>query len=293
MNLEYPAPETVISRLLSFAGSQPDAPAVIDRGKGYSYAVLAQGVQAAAAWLHHTGVRSGDIVALSLDLAPENSARSPNVYVDYGANEASPLATLRPEDWLEPPGTVGKINPGIEAQAVDDEGRILPPGTSGQLRFRAPWFPQGYVHNETASNQRFRDGWFYPGDLGAIDARGYVTLRGRADDVINFSGTKIAPSDIEAVLLQHPDVVDAAVVGVPDAMSGELPVAFVVLRRDKSASDLGEFCAGQIDGARLPPRHVCVAAIPRNPGGKIQRDRLCELYLGRVAKTDGSRSNGN
>ena len=499
MNLQYPVRETIISQLIGIAESQPDALAVIDRGRGYTYGSLRQGVQAAAAWLHHTGVRAGDIAALSLDFSPHTSLRSmhllfglaylgaaivplhpdvpfarravlvdrfkarwllsslaistaanvsaidpavfdprdprwmalkpprgdaperpfiyffttgttgtpkacllsfgqfammqrmvgvmldtlasdrllpavpwpsvvglrslfrtidygavfvnerfpetreelarlaslagvtqlscspwqarrllksdsptgldfaklrvlcvmgapvspqeletlcsaitPNVYVSYGSNETGMLATLRPENRLIFPGKVGQINPGIEAQTVDDKGCILPPGASGQLRFRAPWFAQGYVGNEAASKQRFRDSWFYPGDQGEIDARGYLTLRGRSDDIINFGGTKIAPSDIEAVLVQHPDVIDAAVVGVPDPMSGELPVAFVVVRRNMPARELGKFCAGQIDGARLPPRYVSVSAIPHNPGGKVQRDRLRELYLERV-----------
>lgn len=206
---------------------------------------------------------------------------TPNVYIDYGCNEMGKISVLGPEDPVTA-GSVGKLYPGMEGQAVDDEHKPLPSGTIGNLRFRSPWMPQAYVGNATATAQRFRDGWFYPGDVGSIDAAGYITLSGRTDDIINFGGIKISPADIEAVLEQHPDVVDAAVVGIPDPMSGQVVVAFVVLRRDIPRESLYNFCAERIDGNRIPTHFMSVREIARNPDGKIQRDRLRDDFLSQV-----------
>ena len=212
------------------------------------------------------------------ELIASRESITPNIYVTYGANEIGMIACLRPEEPANMVGRVGKLIPLVEAQAVDNDHRPLPFGTVGNLRFRAPWMSRSYVGNETATGQSFFDGWFYPGDLGSIAADGYVVLRGRTDDIINFGGVKIAPGDIEPVLQQHPDVLDAAVIGVPDAMAGQAPIGFVVLRRPVSIADLSNFCAEHLDGSQLPVHFVVVHEIPRSPDGKILRDRLSAMH---------------
>jgi len=216
----------------------------------------------------------GGAPVLPQEVLASRETITPNVYVTYGTNEIGMLACLRPEEPASMAGRVGKLISLVEAQAVDDDHTPMPSGTVGNLRFRAPWMSQGYVGNEAATRQSFRDGWFYSGDLGSIAADGYVVLRGRTDDIINYGGVKIAPSDIEPVLQQHPDVLDAAVVGVPDAMAGQVPIGFVVLRRPVSTADLGNFCAERLDGNQVPTHFVAVHEIPRSPEGKILRDRL-------------------
>lgn len=203
---------------------------------------------------------------------------TPNLYLDYGSNETGRIALLGPGDAVERFGCVGRVLPSIEAQVVDDQHRRLADGQSGMLRFRAPWFPHGYVGNAKASAERFFDGWFYPGDLGSIDSEGFLTLQGRLDDVINYGGLKIVPAEIEAVLMQHPQIADAALVGVPDPMSGEVPIAFVVVRKDIDAVALHEFCKERMDASRAPTRFAAVAEIPRNPEGKILRARLRDAW---------------
>jgi acyl-coenzyme A synthetase/AMP-(fatty) acid ligase len=152
------------------------------------------------------------------------------------------------------------------------------PGTAGDLSFRAPWFPDRYVNNQKASAERFRGGWFYPGDIGTIDAGGRITYRGRTDDVINFGGVKIMPGEIEAVIAEHPDVADVAVVAVPHAMAGSVPVGLVVLRRAVSNEALAAFCGTKLDATQVPAGFFQVPAIARTPDGKIQRNLMIEQY---------------
>jgi acyl-coenzyme A synthetase/AMP-(fatty) acid ligase len=204
-----------------------------------------------------------------------------NLHVIYASSEVGLLAHLPP---AEPHDAPLPLVPGVEAQAVGDDGQPLAPGAIGRLRFRAPWFPSHYVGNEADSAAQFAAGWFHPGDRGALDAAGRLTLHGRADDTINSGGTKIVPRDVEAVLGQHPDVMEAALVGIPDPLKGELPVAFVVPRRGASPARLREFCAARLDASWLPTAVLEIPAMPRTPDGKIRRERLREIFRERVAR---------
>jgi acyl-coenzyme A synthetase/AMP-(fatty) acid ligase len=201
-----------------------------------------------------------------------------NTYVSYACTEVGLISLLGPADPVGPAGRVGRVVPGLRAHAVDDDHRPLAPGTVGRLGFRAPWIPDAYVANEKASAQYFHDGWFYPGDVGAVDAEGWLSLHGRSDDVINFGGVKLQPEAIEAVLAEHPDVEDAAVVGVPHPMAGGVPVALVVLRRTVAPETLMTLCQSRIDASRLPVAIVPVPRIIRSPDGKILRGRLLDEY---------------
>jgi long-chain acyl-CoA synthetase len=201
-----------------------------------------------------------------------------NVYVSYACTEVGLISLLRPADPVGPAGRVGKLVPGLEAQVTDHDDRPMSPGTIGNLGFQAPWIPGGYVDNERATATCFRNGWFYPGDIGAIDSEGWVSLHGRTDDVINFGGVKLLPQDLEAVLAEHPDIEDAAVVGVPHPMAGTVPVALVVLRRPAASDALMTFCKSRIAASRLPVAFVTVPQILRSADGKILRDRLLDQY---------------
>jgi acyl-coenzyme A synthetase/AMP-(fatty) acid ligase len=201
-----------------------------------------------------------------------------NVYATYATSEAGLISVLRPDD---PPGGVGdfgRLIAGIEGQVTDERGQPVAPGIAGDLSFRAPWFPHAYANNEKASAERFRGGWFYPGDMGTIDADGRITYRGRTDDVINFGGVKLMPADIEAVIKEHPDVEDVAVVAVPHAMAGSVPVALVVMRRAVSSEALTAFCETKLDATQVPAGFFGVPVIARTPDGKIQRNLMVEQY---------------
>ena len=161
---------------------------------------------------------------------------------------------------------------------MDDRFNALPPGVVGLLGFRAPWIPDRYVDNDKATTESFHEGWFYLGDLGSIDAEGRLSLHGRRDDVINFGGLKIQPQDVEPILLEHPDVEDAAVVAISHAMADEMPVALVVLRRPVTGEALTCFLRSRVDEGLLPTTFIEVPEIFRRADGKILRNRLLAEY---------------
>jgi acyl-CoA synthetase (AMP-forming)/AMP-acid ligase II len=217
-----------------------------------------------------------------------------NVFFGYGTNETGMIAVLGPDDPIDKgEGCVGRVLQEVEVEVVGSEGQTMPANVQGELRFRTPTMATGYVDNETATKERFRDGWFYPGDQGLVDGDGFLILRGRVDDMINFGGLKIAPGDVESALALHPALADVAVVGVPHVMSGEMPVAFVVVRDEVSDQQLERFCAERVDSIRIPPVFVRVASIPRNSSGKIDRKLLRQKYASQTTSTSRDSKAGN
>ena len=212
------------------------------------------------------------------ELQAAREAITRNVYLSYACTEVGIISLLRPDDPVGSVEAVGRLVPGLEAHVVDQAYRPLPPGMIGRLGFRASWIPDRYVDNEKATAEYFHDGWFYPGDVGAVDADGWVSLHGRGDDVINFGGVKLQPENVEGVIAEHPDIRDAAVVGVPHPMAGTVPVALVVLRRPVSPQAIMAFCKSRIEGSRLPVAIVPVPEIFRSADGKILRRRLLDAY---------------
>ena len=202
---------------------------------------------------------------------------TPNVYATYATSEAGLIAVLRPGD-APAPGSFGRLIAGMEGRVTDAHGRLVPPDTMGELSFRAPWFMDRYEGNGKATAERFRDGWFYPGDIGALAAGGWLTFRGRADDVINYGGAKIVPSDLEAVLAAHPAVADVAVVGVPHPQAGAVPVALIVPRREGIDDELSAWCRERLDAAECPAGFFRVPEIIRSADGKILRSTMIEKY---------------
>ncbi len=161
------------------------------------------------------------------------------------------------------PGTVGFPLPGVSARIVD-----------GELFVKGPTVCAGYWGKPEATAAAFDDGWFRTGDLAERADDGYVTLRGRKSDLIISGGYNIYPREIEEFLLEQPEVDEAAVVGVPDAVRGELPVAFIV--GDVDGDELARRCREQLASFKVPRRFVRVEALPRTPLGKIQKHLLRE-----------------
>lgn len=204
-----------------------------------------------------------------------------NFHVGYGTTEIGLMGHLGPQDPADAPL---RMMEGMEGQALDTRGQPLPAGQVGQLRFRASWAPMAYAHAHNSTEESFHDGWFVSSDVGAINAQGRITLLGRADDGINCGGTKIQPQEVEQVLVTHPDVADAAVVGVPDAMAGEIAVAFLVLRRPIALDAMLAFLAPRLEPYQVPAAIAGLEKIPRNPEGKILRDHLRSAYAAMVQK---------
>jgi len=200
----------------------------------------------------------------------------------YGMTET--LMTIgNPYDGERRPGTVGRPLPGVGVRIVGASGGDVPDRETGELLVRGPTVFGGYWRQPEATAAAFADGWFRTGDLGERSADGYVTLRGRASDLIISGGFNVYPREIEDVLLEQPGVREAAVVGVPDGRRGELPVAGYAGDADPAALEAA--CRRLLASFKVPRAFVRVAALPRNAMGKVVKARLLEA----VAKREGDR----
>jgi oxalate---CoA ligase len=137
---------------------------------------------------------------------------------------------------------------------------------------------RGYRNNPEANTAAFIDGWFRTGDIGAIDKDGYLALTGRIKELINRGGEKISPEEVEAVLLEHPAVAEAAVFGVPDLKYGEDVAAAVVLRSAATERELQVFCRAHLADFKVPKMIHLVLAISKNAMGKVQRHALAKRF---------------
>ncbi|GAB2805355.1 SDR family NAD(P)-dependent oxidoreductase [Streptomyces daliensis] len=193
----------------------------------------------------------------------------------YGMTEAG-CTHLTGDGTHAPPGSVGRPLPDTETRIAEpDTGRAQLVGTEGELWVRGPQISSGCLEGTSGTVASLTtDGWLRTGDLARVDADGNCTITGRRKELIKYKGHQVAPADLEAVLLTHPAVADAAVVGVPDPARGELPKAYVVLHRDIPLNDLVDYTS-----ARVPP-HMRVRlieqaqALPRNAAGKLLRRDL-------------------
>ena len=194
----------------------------------------------------------------------------------YGLSEASPVVLANPLNANARPGTVGIPLPGTEARIVDedDPGREQPAGTAGELIVRGPQVFAGYWHEREDSARMLHDRWLFTGDIAVMSPDGFVTVIDRKRDVIIASGFSVFPSEIEEVLLSHPAVADAAVVGVPDAYRGETVKACVIVRPGARLTEgaLIGYCAERLTGYKVPKIvEFRVDPLPRNLLGKVLR----------------------
>jgi long-chain acyl-CoA synthetase len=191
----------------------------------------------------------------------------------YGSTEASIVSNLRPADQLRKTACVGLPFAGVEVQIRGGDGVVLPPGEVGELWSRSPFMFSGYWRRPEAEAKAVRGGWVSAGDLARRDDEGYLYLVDRKDDMIISGGENVYPREIEEVLLRHPAVEEAAVIGLAHEYWGEAITAFVHLRRGASADEhaLQAFCALHVAKWKIPKRiHLC-APLPRNSMGKILR----------------------
>jgi acyl-CoA synthetase (AMP-forming)/AMP-acid ligase II len=192
-----------------------------------------------------------------------------------GMTEAAPLAL--PEEPVVH-GSVGRLVPGTEAVVVDpDSGARLGPGRTGELWFRGPQMMRGYLGDEAATAATIdADGWLHSGDLGHFDDQGNLFLVDRLKELIKSRGYQVAPAQLEAELVAHPAVADAAVVGRPDEEAGEVPVAYVVLRFSAAPEEIASWVAERVAPYKRLADVVVVDEIPRSPAGKLLRRVLVE-----------------
>ena len=173
------------------------------------------------------------------------------------------------------PGTVG---PGPGISIIDEQGQHLAANIPGEVVVRGPNVMRGYRNDPEANAIAFIDGWFRTGDTGVVDNDGYLALIGRIKELINRGGEKISPEEVEAVLLEHPAVAEAAVFGMPDAKYGEDVSAAVVLRGPASTQELKAFCSTRLADFKVPKLIHMVSAIPKNAMGKVRRRDLTALF---------------
>jgi long-chain acyl-CoA synthetase len=198
-----------------------------------------------------------------------------------GMTEATALTfALPPDPELIRLGSVGMPVHNSEMKVVDTETgqHELPPGNDGEIIIRGPHIMQGYWKAPEETACAIRNGWLYTGDVGHVDADGYVYIVDRKKDVIKYKGFAIAPAELESLLMEHPAVVDAAVIGIPDNEAGEVPKGFVVVRPGHSATaeELIAFVNGKLATYKKLHAVEFIGAIPRIPSGKILRRVLKE-----------------
>lgn len=197
----------------------------------------------------------------------------------YGATETGINTVLRPEDQLRKPGSCGIAVPGQEIKLVDSEGKEVATGVPGEFMVRNEVLAE-YYNNPEATSKNMHDGFFSVGDIAYKDDEGYFYICDRTVDMIISGGVNIYPAEIEAVLIAHPAVQDAAVIGVPDEQWGELVKAVVQPRRGSAVTEgeLIDFCAERLAGYKKPRSVDFVGELPRDAAGKLLKRRIREPY---------------
>ncbi len=206
----------------------------------------------------------------------------------YGMTEAgSQLATLSPHEANDDPtgrllATAGSPLVGVEFRVERDDGSRCAPDEAGALWARGPMLTHGYLGFEEANRERFRDGWFRTGDVGRLDADGYLHIEHRKTDLIVTGGENVDPNEVETVLRRVAAVADTTVVGIDDDEWGQVVAALVVPRHDDTQTDelineLESCCRSQLAAFKVPRRWRLIAQIPRTPSGKVRRNQARRL----------------
>jgi acyl-CoA synthetase (AMP-forming)/AMP-acid ligase II len=192
----------------------------------------------------------------------------------YGLTETSPVTHVVPEDPSKnKPGSIGPPIPNTECIVVDvTTGEEAATDELGEVWIRGPQVMRGYLNNDAATRQTIDDdGWLHSGDIGRVDADGYFFLVDRLKELIKYKGMQVAPAELEAVLLTHPQISDAAVIPVPDEEAGEIPKAFVVLTEQVGSDDIMAYVAERVAPHKKIRRVEVVEEIPKSASGKILR----------------------
>ena len=211
----------------------------------------------------------------------EFSSLFPNArYVDaYGLTETCSGDTMMEAGReIEKIGSTGRALPHVELAVLDEDGNPLPAGEQGEVCLRGPKVTQGYWRDEAKTQASFFGAWFRTGDVGYLDAEGFLFLTDRKKDMIISGGENIASSEVERVVYELPQVAEVAAIGLPDAQWGECVTAAVVLKAGGSLNldELRRHCSGKLGGFKTPKKLVILEALPRNPSGKVLKRELRE-----------------
>jgi acyl-CoA synthetase (AMP-forming)/AMP-acid ligase II len=195
-----------------------------------------------------------------------------NLYSYYASSEGGGISVLRTDDFREHATTVGQPTYGTEVEIVDENGNDVGIGKVGRLRYRGPGVATRHVDADGKESDAGANGWFYPGDLAEREASGHIALRGRDKDVIIRGGVNIYPVEIEAFLLAHPDVREAAVIGANDKDRGQVVTAFVAASLNED--ELRAHCAKNLAPYKIPEAFAIVEELPKRASGKIDKRAL-------------------
>lgn len=204
----------------------------------------------------------------------------PVLVESYGGSEIGTVCRITSREWLEHPGSVGRVVPPFEVVVLDDDGNELPPGEVGVLGFRTPPGREVSYHGD---EEKTRQAYIAPGvatlgDVGLVTPDGFVHITDRISDMVLSGGVNLYPAESEQVLTQHPDVAEVAVIGVPDRDLGEALRALVVPARELDVDELAEFCRDRLARYKCPKTYELVDALPRNAMGKLDKRALRRPY---------------
>jgi long-chain acyl-CoA synthetase len=205
-----------------------------------------------------------------------------DVLQGYGLTEGTAGYTYTRVDMPFREGSCGVALPGVEIRIEDDKGNALPPGQVGEIVVRSPFNMKGYWRNPQATAEAIREGWLYTGDLGKLDEEGYLYIVDRKKDLIIMSGENIYPAEVEDVLLTHPAVAEAAVIGAPDPRRGEVPCAIVVPRPGHSPTEeeIIDFCKERMASFKVPRMVYFRSSMPKSAVFKVLRRELRRELFG-------------
>lgn len=220
---------------------------------------------------------------MSVSLKKELANALPNASIidAFGLTEMSPVTTsLKPKDFLRKPGTIGTSILNVEMRLVDDQGRDVPQGEVGEMIYRGPTMMKEYYNDPEATAKAFVDGWFYSGDLARLDEEGFIYLVDRKKDMLVSGGENVYSAEVEDVLSRHEDILEVAVIGVPDKKWGERVHAVVVpkTRSSITAEEIMEWSADKLAGYKKPRSVDFINALPRNATGKVLKTQLRRKY---------------
>ena len=210
---------------------------------------------------------------LSADLAIECGQRlGCEVVQGYGMTELSPVSHATPLGCSSPARSASRCRTPRSASSIPRRSRRSDVDQDGEVWVRGPQVMKGYLNNESATKNTIDDdGWLHTGDIGHIDADGHLFIVDRLKELIKYKGFQVPPAELEALLLTHPQIADAAVIGLPDDEAGEIPAAYVVLKRgqDATAADIQGFVADKVASYKQVRKLTFVDAIPKSASGKI------------------------
>ena len=204
---------------------------------------------------------------------------TPNIFRTYASTDSGQMAISKPDDMAAKAHAAGRPVWCVDLRIVDENDKPVT-GEVGEIICKSPLATHGYYKNPEATNASFRDGWFYTGDLGYFDEEGYLFVAGRKKDMVKSGGISIYPLEIESVIYSHPDILEAAVIGVPDRQWGEALKAVIVLKEGAkiTGEELRRFCKDRLSSYKVPKSVDFVSSLPHTEVGKVNKVKVREMF---------------